>query len=329
MAKTKITIEKDNRKGRKKPWLVRWYGQYDPTIGKQKRYSKSFLLKKEAERYAEQLQEDFDSGMPRDPIDITLGELCEKFLRTHGKKLADNTILIYNGCFQRLLDYFGSSISPKRITQEQAEEFLAQVDYIHPYLSKSSKEISSSAKNRVLRNCKTLFNKAYEWHYIRFNPFSKIGQTDAGEQPWHYFSPEQFNSILSRANSIKTKGLYAIMYGCGLRLGEAINILDNGTDIDFGNNKVNVVNRTGSKDIPVFKIKDKHIRSVSIPDWVSKILIEVQSSSEERCPFVFLSKNRYELVKKSWHRYMSEGITSKWKKKDVENNIINGWLVEY
>ena len=53
MAKTKITIDKDTRKGRKKPWLVRWYGQYDPT-GKQKRHCKSFLLKKEAERKLEE-----------------------------------------------------------------------------------------------------------------------------------------------------------------------------------------------------------------------------------------------------------------------------------
>jgi integrase len=153
-------------------------------------------------------------------------------------------------------------------------------------------------------------------------------QSDAGEQPWHYFSPEEFNSIVSKTDSTKTKGLYAIMYGCGLRLGEAINLLDNGTDIDFGNNKVNIVNRKGSKDIPVFKIKDKHVRSVSIPNWVSKILIEVQGSSEERCPFVFLTQKRYELVKKRWHRYMSEGITSKWKNKDVANNILRDFKVK-
>ena len=64
MAKTKISLIKDSREGRKKPWLVRWYGRFDPTIGKQKRYSKSFALKKDAERFIEQLQADFDTGMP-------------------------------------------------------------------------------------------------------------------------------------------------------------------------------------------------------------------------------------------------------------------------
>lgn len=328
MSKSKISLSKDNRRGRGKAWLVRWYGQFDPATGKQKHYCKSFQLKKEAERFVEQLRKDFDSGMPRDQKDITLQELYEKFLRTHGKKLADGTITLYIESFQRLLNYFDSTTSPRRITQEQAEEFLAQVDYIHPYFTNSAKEISCSVKNRVLRNCKTLFNKAYEWHYIRCNPFSKITQTDAGEQPWHYFSPEQFNSILSRTDNIKTKGLYAIMYGCGLRIGEAINLLDNGTDIDFENNRINIVNRPGTKDIPSFKIKDKQARSVPMPTWVSKILIEVQANAEEGCPFIFLPKRRYEVVKKKWHRYSSAGITTKWKNKDMANNVLRGFKVK-
>ena len=80
-----------------------------------------------------------------------------------------------------------------------------------------------------------------------------------------------------------------INYGsCGLRFGEAINLLDNGTDIDFENNRINIVNRPGTKDIPSFKIKDKQAISVPMPTWVSKILIEVQANAEEGCPFIFL-----------------------------------------
>jgi integrase len=327
MAKTKISLIKDSREGRAKPWLVRWHGRYDPTAGKQKRYSKSFALKKEAERFIEQLQADFDTGMPRDQKDISLEELCDKFFRTNDNKLMDGTKKLYNDSFQRLLDYFGVSTSPKIIAQEQAEEFLAQIDYIHPYLVNKAKEPSASLRNRICRNCSALFNKAYDWHYIRTNPFSKIGQIDSGDQPWHYFTPEQFNSIITKTKDIKTKGLYAVMYGCGLRLGEAINLLDNGIDIDLGNNRINIVNRTGTKDIPIFTIKDKQARSVPIPHWVSKILIKIQAQAEEGCPFLFLSKNRYEIVQKNWHRYRAAGITSKWKNRNMANNILRDFKV--
>ena len=52
MPDTNTTITKDARKGRKKPWLVRWYSEYDPTTDTQKRHSKSFLKRKLAERFA-------------------------------------------------------------------------------------------------------------------------------------------------------------------------------------------------------------------------------------------------------------------------------------
>ena len=34
---------------KKQPWIVRWFGECDPASGKQKRYSKSFRLKRDAE----------------------------------------------------------------------------------------------------------------------------------------------------------------------------------------------------------------------------------------------------------------------------------------
>ena len=117
------------------------------------------------------------------------------------------------------------------------------------------------------------------------------------------------------------------MYGCGLRLGAAINLLDNGTDIDLGNNRINIVNRTGTKDIPSFHIKDKQARSVPIPNWVSEILIKVQAQAEEGCPFIFLSKNRYEIVQKNWHKYRAAGRTSEWKNRNMANNILRDFKV--
>ena len=327
MSRSKISLSKDSRKGRKKPWLVRWYGRYDPQLDKQRHYCKSFVLKKEAERFIEQLQADLNSGMPRDQKNITLEELKDKFLRTKGNKLTSGTITLYKESLNRLTDYFGSATSAKRITQEQAEEFLAQIDYVHPYFTDTAKEISSSLRNRVLRNCKTLFNKAYEWHYVRTNPFANISQMDAGEQPWHYFSPEQFNSILDRTENIRNKGLYAVMYGCGLRFGEAINLLDNGTDIDFENSRINIVNKNGSQDLPSFRIKDKAVRSVPMPNWISRILIGVQVHAQENCPFIFLSKKRYEAVRKKWHRYRSGNRISEWKNKDMANNVLRDFKV--
>ena len=45
----KIGLYHDPRK--KRPWVVRWFGEYDPASGKQRRYSKAFRLKVEAEDF--------------------------------------------------------------------------------------------------------------------------------------------------------------------------------------------------------------------------------------------------------------------------------------
>lgn len=59
-----------------------------------------------------------------------------------------------------------------------------------------------------------------------------------------------------------------------------------------------------------------------MPNRISKILIEIQAHAEENCPFIFLSKKRYEPVRKKWHRYRSENRISEWHNKDMPNNVL-------
>ncbi len=78
---TKIGIYKDPR-NKKRPWVVRWYGEYEPSTGKQRRYSKAFRLKVEAEQFQASKRKEFSEGtIPRDGMpDVTLGNFCKKFL---------------------------------------------------------------------------------------------------------------------------------------------------------------------------------------------------------------------------------------------------------
>jgi hypothetical protein len=60
MAWSKIGLYK--YKGRNRPWLVRWFGEIDPATGKQRRYSKSFERKAEAEDFRDKKKAEFRSG---------------------------------------------------------------------------------------------------------------------------------------------------------------------------------------------------------------------------------------------------------------------------
>jgi integrase len=117
------------------------------------------------------------------------------------------------------------------------------------------------------------------------------------------------------------------MYYTGLRLGEALNLLWDGINIDFEHNKITVVNRAATQKLPPFKVKDYEERSVPMPKQVVDILTKLQQESQTVNPFVFLSKERYELVQEKWANKRELGIACDWVNKDLVNNSLRNFKV--
>ena len=121
---TKIGLYRDPRK--KKPWVIRWFGEYYPATGKQKRYSKSFVLKRDAEAFQSGLATDFRKGQQRDkPEEIALGNFCEDWLRTRRSQLRVETLRLYRETIGRLCDHFDPNFPLCRVTPRAAAGFVA------------------------------------------------------------------------------------------------------------------------------------------------------------------------------------------------------------
>ncbi|NLW84400.1 MAG: site-specific integrase [Phycisphaerae bacterium] len=317
-----LSLSRDSRSIRKKPWLVRWKGEYNPITDKQKRYSKSFAKRKDAEAFMALKSQEFDEGLPRDQVNLTLERFWEKFERSQKGTMRAGSFFSYEETYGRLKTFFGAQTCIRHIRLEHAEEFLAQLHYISPTYKHVKKSLSDSTRNRVLRGCKRLFNKALEWQYIRVNPFDKVKQVKPRTQPWHRMSPEEFESLLNVTETIQKKAFYAIIYGCGLREGEAINLLWDGINIDFDKNKITLINRPGNIDLPPFHLKDHESRSIPMPGYVVNYLLQVQEQAEQDCPFVFLDKARWDRVKAKWRRFQQEGIERKWDSKQLHGRLL-------
>lgn len=321
-------MDKDTRAVRKQPYLVRWTGEFDPTVGKAKRHSKSFEKRKDAENFIEQLKDEFSAGLPRDQQDITLKQLTEKFISSRRKILSKSTLDGYEDTINLLLKHFCPTVSIKKIRQEDAEEFIAGLSLVSPEHIKQGKDISDSTRSRHLRQCKKLFSIAVEWNYLKKSPFEKIKSGKIRKQNWHYFSPDEFKSILEKTGDLRTKALYTTMYYTGLRSGEALNLLWDGINIDFEHNKITVVNRAATQELPPFKVKDYEERSVPMPQMVVDILIKLQEESETNNPFVFLSKERFELVQKKWQNdFLKEEKAGDWVNRNLLNNFLRNFKV--
>ena len=307
----------------RKRWLVRWHGKYDLAKEKQQRFGKSFKRKKDAERFAQSLKTDIEDGISIEPQKITLQRLCSKFLSAYEGNVSHSTLSIYKTTIERLTSCFCPYTPIKRIKNEDAMIFLNNI-----YLLKKGKTLndnttvpaSDSIRHRTFRCARRIFNVGKGWGYLRKNPFEGINLGRIKTQNWHYITPEQYKNIIKHTPSLKMKGFYAVMYGCGLRMGEAINLLITNGNIDFQNNQVNIINRPAQKLIPPFFIKDYEARTVPAPKWVMDILEQLRDSAEKGNPFVFLSGDRFLTVQKKWHKYSKAGRAAEWKNSILLNN---------
>jgi len=327
MSREKVIIVKDTRSIRKKPWIVRWYGEYDPASGKQKRYSKSFRTKAQAENFQAQKQGEFDQGELRDAQNITLSELSKEFTKSRKHILRPSTLANYQITINQLLDYFSSSCLINTISRQRAEQFISSRKIVHPDHLKSGKQLSAWGRNSHQKNSHAIFNAALDWGYLKINPFDKIKPVKAAKRQWHYFTAEEFQSLLGKTSEFRLECLYAVMYGCGLRIGEALNLLWNGRDIDFAGNRIHVKNRRATSKIPPFHIKDHEDRSIPLPQWLSNMLIELQNQSNPGCPFVFLTSARWERVQEKWANMRKTGKSAQWQNRDLCNNVLRNFQV--
>ncbi len=310
---------------RKLPWMVRWFEEADVS-GKAGRRGKSFRLKRDAESFRSAKQKEFDDGASRKrPSEISLADLCEKVLTIRRPNLRRSTILCYQNTISQLKSHFGPSRSIRKIGPEQAERFVSSRTLVHENHVQKGKTLSAWGRNQHLKIASAIFAKAVAWGYLAENPFSNVGRAPQEGRPWHHICPSEFEAILRATPDCQSRALYAVMYGAGLRFGEAINLLWNGRDIDFERGRVDVANREGTTDIPPFLVKDHERRSIPLPQWSLSLLLEAQTQATAGCPFVFLSSERWELVKVKWQQFRREGRSAEWQNIHVCNNALRNF----
>lgn len=316
-----IVIRRDDRDIRKKPWLVRWYSDYDPTTDTRKRHCRSFATRKLAERFVDELKYNLQNGLSQDKKAITLGDFCQKFLDAKSNRYKHGTLMNYQYTIQRLLAYFNPNTPLSQIDTEFAEQFINDIDYIRADLINKNTIISDSFRNIQLRNCKKLFSTAVGWKYLLTNPFEELSQVKPRKKKWYYISPTDFQAILRACTNPMKRAYYCVQYGCGLRAGETMNVLWSG-NIDLINKKLSIYNRLPTPEIPPYNLKDYEPRIIPLPDWVVTELKTLKESFSKGNPFVFLSEKRWKTTQSRWKRMQAEGTGSQWDPQLMLSNAL-------
>jgi integrase len=291
---TKVGMYRDKR-NKDHPWVVRWFGEYDPLKYKQKQYSKGFPTKHAAEEFRTSKQMELNKeGIRNEPKEILLDEFVKSFWATKNKTYRIETKKVYSNTFQQLEVFFGPDFPIRQITPELADRFIATRKRVAP----QGKGYSNASRNRHLRSCKAAFKLGVQWGYIQQNPFAHIKTDKITLKRWHYLRPAEFQKILNAVDNLRWKVFYLLAYTTGGRLGELFNLT--WSDIDFEKGSITIRNRPSTAQMPPFFVKDHEDRVLFIPQQALSTLVAWQMIAPESVPYILLTEQRWIIVKKKW-----------------------------
>ncbi len=301
-------------------WLVRWYGDFNPATGKQRRYSKTFTRKVDAIKFQEQKKAEFGQGVERDPSNETLKKYTQHWLqcKKEFEGFRPATVLLYEGIFKRLYDYFGSDCLLRNISHAKAKNFLTG---IKPKVQRTE-PLSAWSRHRILRQCKTLFAETVKEGIIAVNPFANIQGPKCTPSDWYYLKRDEFHRLLEVTPTLREKVLYVLAFTAGLRESEALALY--WANIDFDKARVHIVNRSATEDYPPFHVKDSDARVIPLPEFTVKLLTQLQSEASEGVPYVLMDSQGDKRIRQRWiwcREQVKDWLNRYWSK----NNIIRAF----
>ncbi|HSA28743.1 MAG TPA: site-specific integrase, partial [Phycisphaerae bacterium] len=256
-------------------WAARWFGSDG------KRYSKSFKSRREADQFAESTQAAMRVGKADQPQAVTMAEFASMYLELRGD-LAPMSRLEHGYALRLLGECLGDDQVVCKVSSLDARRFLAWYrERMH-----RGRTPSAGTVNKILRECHRIFREAMACSLIRENPFAGIRQEKVGQCAWHCVSPVEYRKLIEFSPSLRWRGMIALGYCCGLRLGEVLNLT--WCDVDFERGQIRVARKIASGKRHTWTPKDKDMRVVPLPSQAVSILAELQVGATDGQEYVFV-----------------------------------------
>ena len=315
---------------RRHRWIARWYG----TNGQ--RYGKVFKTRKEAQRYASELQKRVCLGKADKPKKVTLHEFRLEHEQVMKGQVAYATLDDQNRALRFFENFIGGSVLLSKIKPRQAEAFIAH---------RLSTVPSVSTVNKDIRTLKRIFNLAIEPRgYLPEgqNPFAKINKRKTTENKVRYVEIEEYRALANEAKDLWWNALISIAYGSGLRRNEILHLT--WADVDFEIQQIYVNPKKETAKTVNWEPKDHEKRVVPMADETAQLLVNLQAQAKEGFPYIFISQKRLEKIRErqkigkwtsrsevinnlreNFHRVRQRAKVSKCTLHDLRRSAITNW----
>lgn len=268
-------------------WVVRWYASDQKT-----RYGKVFKTRKEAVRYAAELQKRVALGKADKPTKVTLHEFLNEHEQVMKGQVAYGTLQDHMGTLRLFEKFIGGKVRLDKIQPRQAETFVAD--------RLACGDSSVATVNKYIRTLRGIFNLAIEPRgYLAEgqNPFVKIKERKVTENKIRCLDLQEYQ-LLVDAVDLWWHSLLSIAYGSGLRRNEILYLT--WADIDFEIKRLGVTAKKPTKEIIEWQPKNRRNRIVPISDETVSLLAKMQAYATAGHPYVFISPQRLERI--FWRR---------------------------
>ena len=263
-------------------WIVRWCGT------NLKKYGKLFKTRKEAEKYALDLQKQVNLGRTDKPQKITLQEFRFEHEQVIKGQRSDATLDDQNQALRFFGNFIGGSLLLSKIKPRHAEAFIAH---------RLSTVPSVSTVNKDIRTLRRIFNLAIEPRgYLAegHNPFAKMKERKTTENEIRYVEVKECLALMDKTKNLWWRGFLSIVYGSGLRRNEILHLT--WKDIDFENQLIRVTAKNPSKKILEWDPKSRRNRIVPMSDENCQLLVDLHAQAKECYPYIFISPQRLKRI---------------------------------
>jgi len=230
----------------------------------------------------------------------------KKFLKVE-KGLSQNSIYSYTYDLKKFNDYLSENNKDILVaTQEDIQQFLI--------FEKNSKNNSSRTLARSLAAIRQFYNFVSDNFEDVKNPTVKIESPQIEKTLPDFLSVKEVNKLfdsISEADSyeLRDKTIFELLYSCGLRISEAIELTKN--DIDTENYFINITGK-GNKE-RIVPIGDEALRLLN--KYISESRYVILGSRESE--YLFVSKKGGKLNRKSVWRLLKNYVV----RTDIIKNI--------
>jgi integrase/recombinase XerD len=199
------------------------------------------------------------------------------------KSLSRNTVDAYCRDIQKMNFFFNNGDSSKKIKYIKHEDF-------QDYLSQlNSLKISARSQSRIISSIRSFFKYLILEKIIETNPSNLLENPKTGKKLPEFLTIEEIDLIVNEVDRSKINGernlaILEVLYGCGLRVTELLELKI--SEIYWKEGFIRVIGK-GNKErlVPLGKIASKHLKI-----YLEEIRVH-QKINKDFVDHVFINKN--------------------------------------